>query len=30
MSTIFISHVQEDTALARELATGIETAGYST
>jgi len=30
MSTIFISHVEEDTALARELATGIEAAGYST
>jgi len=30
MSTIFISHVEEDTALARELAGGMEAAGYST
>jgi len=30
MSHIFISHVEEDTALARELARGIEAAGYGT
>jgi len=30
MSHILVSHVEEDTALARELSTGIEAAGYST
>lgn len=30
MSTIFISHVEEDTIVARELASGLEAAGYST
>jgi class 3 adenylate cyclase/tetratricopeptide (TPR) repeat protein len=30
MSHLFISHIEEDNALARELATGLEADGYST